>query len=1153
MDMDNSISVTSGNRRSPTGGNDSSNDILFSSQSDLYSADRYNSSKRRKEKRKSKRTSSIKKFSTDATARVPPRYSTSGESLGSVTDYAFSKYVETPVPVTPESEQTDAAASTNQEINALLNTGNSSAMFGDDDDPLAFRDEFEDEMDEIEMREEKRRNFDRFGDTEMSKREKLTRQFKLYFVPLLLFLLFLVGIAAGILYFAGFGESDKAAVQKYLQAVPEAPKTLKLMCEATVLNTPNTFQVPALCEDSCSKAECCWNPDGPYACTTDTKNQCPPYVDECSQHKDHIASTIPPNPPPGQVVPAFPSDLRDTCKPTGLEPSAKCLVGCAHANCCWDKTTTNNKNNVQCTDDSNSCGDYKDVCDFLNDLDSASTGGSGSGIGKEWPFPDAPQGLSVYCDPSEMEEISLHICQDRCAEAECCWKDDVDSCVSTYPVQACHDYTQACSILNDLATAAGNSHDTTSETAPSGATSSTAANIPEPPSNLSEICDNEKITNSEIGGEALVQCEKICLTASCCWQPNSDNPCTGDEKCTPYNEVCQLFAKLFAKPDDYNPNAETLPPIVSQVPEAASNIATTCSADVLKPSVENGRFIVECEKECLRGACCWKQNHPTVCPDSDECSAYMEPCADNLVAALLSLQGGDEGDDNTSLVPEAASDIAITCNPENLKTTVENGKFLVQCEKECLAGACCWKENSPNPCPNDSMCSAYKEPCGTNLVEALTVLESALQESEGASAVVPQAASNIDSICSPGNLKATVENGKFLVECEKECLAGACCWKENDPNPCPNAPECSAYMEPCGTNLVDALVKLEYDSSPVLTEAAADIDQVCSLDVLKPSIEDGKFIVECEKICLAGACCWKENSPNPCPDAPECSAYMVPCATNLVDALLKLEYNGPPVVPEAAADIDQVCNADILKADSKGGEMIVACEKECLAGACCWKEDTPTPCPDAPECSAYVQPCGTNLLEALLFIENGGNEVNHVSAPAPTPMVQNNVPEAASDIDMTCDPEVLKLSVSNGEFIVECEKKCLSAACCWKENHSTICPDAPECSDYDEPCKKNLLTALELLNSQDHTLDIQSIVPPDPPSDLSQICSQTNIIDMQGLEKCREECSSASCCWEIGSASCSSNNNCQTFKTECELMRKELNLDGNNRRMLRHV
>ena len=719
--------------RSPNGSS-ATGDLLggiTTSTKDPYASDKYtkrtNSSKResaRKERRRSSRRASSNKYTIGgASSSSKLNYtdsnnsSTSSIMRSSATSYADSKYVKQPEPVT---------TTTNDEINSLLQGGSH-----DPDDPLVsppphstgdalFRDEFEDELDEIEMemREDKRRNLSRFtsGHEKRTGLQKCAFYLKVYAIPLLMVLLFFVGLAAGILYLMGFGSNannnSSNTRQPYLQAVPVAPATLKLMCEPTGLDgsTTNTFQVPALCHEACAKAECCWNTqnNAPYVCTTDTQNQCPPYVEECSQHKEFISTTLPPNNSNGggppvttndggdeMMVPVFPSTLTEACKVTGLEATTECKAGCAAASCCWDDQTS-----VLCsTDTVSNCGNYKNVCDFLNDQNKP---GSGSDTTfKTWPFPDAPQGLSVYCDPTQMEEISLHICEDKCKEAECCWKDGTESCVWEYPTEACHDYTQSCSILNNLNTAPGNSHDVTAETAP---TSSSASNVPEAPSNLADICSKDRIANSERGGESLIACEQDCIRASCCWQPNVETPCTDNEFCSAYQAPCSIFKTLFGKPDDYDPNSETLAPIISQVPEAAAQIDLTCSPDVLKPSVDSGKFIVECEKECLKGACCWKENHPTVCPDASECAAYEKPCGEHLVDALLALETGGSTPapvpapttpPPTTLapmvqtnVPEAANDIAMICNADVLKLSVSDGQFIVQCEKECLEGAC---------------------------------------------------------------------------------------------------------------------------------------------------------------------------------------------------------------------------------------------------------------------------------------------------------------------------------------------------------------------------------------------------------------------------------------------------------------------------------
>ena len=127
-----------------------------------------------------------------------------------------------------------------------------------------------------------------------------------------------------------------------------------------------------------------------------------------------------------------------------------------------------------------------------------------------------------------------------------------------------------------------------------------------------------------------------------------------------------------------------------------------------------------------------------------------------------------------------------------------------------------------------------------------------------------------------------------------------------------------------------------------------------------------------------------------------------------------------------------------------------------------------------------------------------------------------------------------------------CEESCNKALCCWNMEEADSCTagsvSASVCTGYVE-CA-NLLTTSPINGSGN--INSNSNAPPAPPSDLSTICAAGNIIDFNGLERCRLECEKAECCWDFTgtTTSCTASADCQTYQTECEAMRKELNLFG---------
>lgn len=202
-----------------------------------------------------------------------------------------------------------------------------------------------------------------------------------------------------------------------------------------------------------------------------------------------------------------------------------------------------------------------------------------------------------------------------------------------------------------------------------------------------------------------------------------------------------------------------------------------------------------------------------------------------------------------------------------------------------------------------------------------------------------------------------------------------------------------------------------------------------------------------------------------------------------------------------------------------------------------WKENHSTICPDASQCSDY-EPCKEHLVPALEEIEGVNHGLNLASTSSGT---TTSIPEVPSDMNLRCSLPTLTNNVDGRGF---CEEICNEALCCWNEQEADSCQENSACSGY--AICANLLTTTPIDSSGTST------EPPPPPSDLAAICAAGNIIDLQGLEQCRQECANADCCWledtEFGS--CSASADCETYRTQCSLMRQELNLSGSNRRRM---
>ena len=390
-----------------------------------------------------------------------------------------------------------------------------------------------------------------------------------------------------------------------------------------------------------------------------------------------------------------------------------CRQQCSNAECCWAVGS------VSCgTNDE--CGGYT-PCAVLNEFTGGGgtdshTGTSGSvtapaNTDHGSPFPQAPDGLSVYCSPSEMEEISLHICMDKCEPASCCWNSHLDMCDESVSAELCEPYVQACAILNELVHYPDDNGANTNPVVPPP---SNTNNVPRPPADFETRCARSNIIGSDNGGDFLIECEEDCLEASCCWKPGVEG-CTENSRCLAYTDHCSIFVSLFqdesssgggasdesgSNNNDGNTDGNAGNSVTSDVPEPPNNLDFICAPENLSIAVDNGASIVACEKACLQASCCWKPGHSKDCAGAPECAAYMEPCGMHLVAGLEALESGTSiAEASGTHDSEAAQKIDQACDNQQaifIKT---------KCEDACRPGNCCFDDSLA--CGTGVDCAVY--------------------------------------------------------------------------------------------------------------------------------------------------------------------------------------------------------------------------------------------------------------------------------------------------------------------------------------------------------------------------------------------------------------------------------------------------------------
>ena len=570
------------------------------------------------------------------------------ESFMSTPDWSTSPYADKYI-LRPQKSSYDEEEELS---NAFLpnNTNNNNMLMSQDadpNDPLAclepFQDEFEDELDEIDVGKARQANFVNLGQMEAdatSAYENRHRR-RRAFLYIAVCCLILIGVVLGIVFGLDVaGKQKENAAHARPQVVPAAPSTLRLLCAEALDLGPGQaavypLKVPKDCEIACLKAECCWNPNSIFECTEETHSQCSAYRSPCSimlpsntqyQHGNNNnnnngdATTTAP-----QVevdVPQAPATLKTTCVPVGDVASVTqpCRDVCALGDCCWNTTTT-----MKCTSTSKSraCPAYKEYCSFLNSHPQTNNNNGGSSSSTTatttLPFATAPTNLATICTVQHMQDNGPESCQEQCnGSAECCWKVGTVNCASSVPNQMCQAYTNACAVLNNLDSILPSDFVNGGGSTTTATTSSEELPFAPAPDDLSKNCNPSEMT----GEISFHICQDRCDPAECCWSTKSSG-CPASvpaEACQPYAEWCAILNDLTSYAD-LESNQQTA--VSNTVPQAPSDLSTRCAKDNIIGAENGGEMLIECEKECLQVR--HESNIHVMMEDEDFCLACANP------------------------------------------------------------------------------------------------------------------------------------------------------------------------------------------------------------------------------------------------------------------------------------------------------------------------------------------------------------------------------------------------------------------------------------------------------------------------------------------------------------------------------------------------
>ncbi|CAJ1932836.1 unnamed protein product [Cylindrotheca closterium] len=434
-------------------------------------------------------------------------------------------------------------------------------------------------------------------------------------------------------------------------------------------------------------------------------------------------------------------------------------------------------------------------------------------------------------------------------------------------------------------------------------------------------------------------------------------------------------------------------------------------------------------------------------------------------------------------VPDAPSNLGELCS-----TAASDFDSYLGCANACIEASCCGSS-----CQTDFACAGYL-PCA--------VLET-IADFPGQGGTVdppPSPPSDVAVLCAAETISTDI---LAFLECANVCIAASCCTGS-----CSEEVSCIEYSA-CGIlDQIEAPGPV-FDGTP--PSPPANLTDICA----ESAVNSGFFAyIGCVSACIPASCC-----EDACSTDPTCIEY-IPCS--ILDTIDEPPFGvggdgpstggpgtggGPVSLPEAPSDLAEVCNATSVAADPIS---FLLCSNACNPARCC-----------ANSCSGDIFGC---IAFAPCFV------LDLVAFPEPS--TEGPVPQAPSDLEALCDPEMIGI---NFDAYLGCVSACLPANCCGE-----TCTTEAECMNYG-PCGN-----LESVDEPPFGMgggDVSDVPPdtgtgdavPPAPSNLAELCAAGSMAtDIVAYLECENACVPAACCIDTCStdfATCFSYTPCLALQT----------------------
>ena len=496
-----------------------------------------------------------------------------------------------------------------------------------------------------------------------------------------------------------------------------------------------------------------------------------------------------------------------------------------------------------------------------------------------------------------------------------------------------------------------------------------------------------------------------------------------------------------------------------------------------------------------------------------------EPNNDDLVSNPPGLSSGtnqsiDNSTEMNTTISLPRSSFNTTCSRDSV---TQDQQSINDCEEICSEAACCYANTNQagvalDSCLdlNEDACAMYSPLCDF-FYGPLSLPSNATNITDNATEIstIPRA---------PGNLLGSCGKNGSVTTCLDACYSGYCCYSSavdiaNGANitapSCYDRSLCEEYT-PCLWSIVSTLSTEA--ASQKIPNPPDDLADLCSDGSLDTQIG----IVKCMTHCSKALCCIDENSTDSCiaENIDKCAKYS-PCSRILMGLVTATNYTEPSGnqtanttldLPLPSPDLIDICDPASYNSSQ---ENLTACATECEVALCCYDEVDSCLQDQLNTCLAYF-PC-QSLID---FLGKAGN-----------------VPGASANITASCGEQ----SRSTNAGRIECLNDCFPGRCCFDPDASCFESNVFTCLGY-SPCEAIIdLTdgtfkgIVPLLNSSRENGTVAEVAP--PPSNLSEICSNSSVLTDQGLADCTDVCSNATCCTsDTGNCYASNSATCDLYE-----------------------